>query len=99
MNNMQSLMAQAQRMQRDITKKQEEINKKEFIGKSGWLNITMNGKKEIKKIDIIYDGDLNEDKEMLADMMTIAFNDAIKQIETETKNKMGMYSSMLDGLM
>ncbi len=99
MNNMQSIMAQAQRMQRDITKKQDEINKKEFNGKSAWLNITMNGKKEIKKIDIIYDGDLNEDKEMLADMMTIAFNDAINQIEQETRNKMGMYSSMLDGLM
>ena len=43
--NMQNLMAQAQRMQKDITKKQEEIYKKTFVGKSEWIEITMNGKK------------------------------------------------------
>ena len=53
--NMQNLMAQAQRMQKDITKKQEEIYKKTFVGKSEWIEITMNGKKEITDLKIKYE--------------------------------------------
>ncbi len=96
--NIQNLMAQAQKMQKEITKKQEEIYMSTFIGKSEWVTVTMNGKKEISKIDITYTGDLNEDKEMLADMMTIALNDAFKQIEKEIENKLGAYSKQLGGL-
>lgn len=97
--NMQNLMAQAQRMQREITKKQEEIYKSVFVGESEWVRITMNGKKEIIKVEITYTGDLNEDKDMLADMITIAMNDAIKKIEKEIENKLGAYSKQLGGLM
>lgn len=97
--NMQNIMAQAQRMQKDITKKQEEIYKETFIGESEWVKVTMNGKKEIQKIDITYSGDLNDDKEMLADMITIAINDATNKIEKEIENKLGMYGNMLGGLM
>ena len=43
--NMQNLMAQAQKMQRDITKKKEEIDKMEFEGSSELVNIKVNGKK------------------------------------------------------
>ena len=46
--NMQQIMQQAQRMQRDITKKKEEIDKMEFLGKSEWVEIVFNGKREIK---------------------------------------------------
>ena len=97
--NMQNLMAQAQRMQREITQKQEEIFKTTFTGESEWVKVTMNGKKEIQKIDIIYSGDLNEDKEMLSDMIQIAINNAFSKIEKEIENKLGMYSKQLGGLM
>ena len=50
--NMQNLMAQAQKMQRDIQKKQEEINQTEFEGSSQAVKIIINGKKEIVKINI-----------------------------------------------
>jgi hypothetical protein len=96
--NMQNLMAQAQRMQKEITKKQEEIYKSTFIGESEWVKVTMTGKKEIVKVDITYTGDLNEDKDMLSDMITIAMNDAIKKIEREIENKLGAYSKQLGGL-
>lgn len=92
-------MAQAQRMQKEITKKQNEIYQTNFEGKSEWVTVTMNGKKEILKIDITYTGDLNEDKEMLADMITIAMNDAIKKIEREIEKKLGAYSKQLGGLL
>ena len=97
--NMQNLMAQAQRMQKEITQKQEEIYKMSFVGKSEWVNITINGKKEVEKVDIIYSGNIDDDREMLADMITIALNDAQKQVEKEIEAKLGMYSKQLGGLM
>ena len=63
--NMQSIMNQAKKMQNEITKKQEAIYKKEFTGESEWISIVLNGKKEMLKMTIKYDGDLNEDKDML----------------------------------
>lgn len=95
---MQNIMAQAQRMQREITKKQEEIYKSTFTGVSEWVKVTMTGKKTIEKIEITYTGDLNEDKDMLSDMITIAINDAIKAIDKEIENKLGPYSKQLGGL-
>ena len=97
--NMQNLMAQAQRMQKDITKKQEEIYKKTFVGKSEWIEITMNGKKEITDLKIKYEGDLNEDKDMLQDMLLLAMKDATSQIDKEVESSLGMYGNMLGGLM
>lgn len=97
--NMQNLMAQAQKMQREITKKQEDIYKMNFEGNSEWVKVIMNGKKEMVKIEITYSGNIDEDREMLADMITIAMNDAIKKIEKEIESKLGMYSKQLGGLM
>ena len=59
----------------------------------------MNGKKEIQKVEITYTGNLDEDREMLADMITIAMKDAMNKIEKEIESKLGMYSKQLGGLM
>lgn len=97
--NMQNLMAQAQRMQKDIQKKQEEINKTEYEASSGVVNVKINGKKEVLniKIDksIINDTD---DIDALEDMLKIAFNDAINKVNKDTENKMGVYAKGLNGL-
>lgn len=95
---MQNLIAQAQRMQNEITKKQDAIYKKTFVGKSEWVTITMTGDKKIKRIDITYTGDLNEEKEMLSDMMMLALNDAFNQIDKEIERQLGAYSKQLGGL-
>ena len=97
--NMQNLMAQAQRMQKEITKKQEEIYKTEYVGQSEWIEVKINGKKEVLSVKIKYDGDLNEDKEMLGDMISLALKDAITKVEEDITKKLGMYNSMLGGLM
>ena len=55
--NMQKLMAEAQKMQRDITKKQEELENTVFEGKSEWIELSMNGKYELKSFKITYDED------------------------------------------
>ena len=97
--NMQQIMQQAQRMQREITKKKDEIDAKIFEGKSEWVNVSFNGKKELKGFKIIKDGIIDEsDKEMLEDMILLAIKDAFTKIDREIEDKLGQYASM-SGLM
>jgi len=98
--NMQNLMAQAQKMQKDIQKKQAEIEETIFEGKSEWVDITMSGKREIKTIKINKNTLTDqEDIEILEDMIMIAMNDALKKVEEEFEKKLGAYGSGLSGLM
>lgn len=97
--NMQALMAQAQKMQRDVMKKKEELDSKLFTGKSEWVEVVFNGAKSLKSIKIIHEGTIeDDDKEILEDMLQIAINDAFAQIDKETEKAMGPYSSALNGL-
>jgi len=97
--NMQNMMAQAQKLQKDIQKKQAEIDETIFEGNSEWVKLTMSGKRDIKSLNINKDILKDEDDlEALEDMVIIAFNDAMKKIEDETEKKLGMYGN-LGGLM
>ncbi len=97
--NMQQLMQQAQRMQREITKKKDEIDAQIFEGKSEWVLVTFNGKKDLKSFKILKDGVIDEnDKEMLEDMILLAIKDAFSKINHEIEEKLGQYSAM-SGLM
>ncbi len=87
--NMQNLMAQAQRMQRDMQKKKEEIDKQLFTGKSEMVEVVFNGKKEMVSIKILNHDITSDDVEILEDMITIAINDAMKQIDKVIEEKMG----------
>ncbi len=97
--NMQSIMAQAQRMQRDLQKKKEEINAQLFPGKYEFVEVTLNGKKELVKISIQKDSLDKDDIEMLEDFIVLAQKDALVKIDKEFQAKMGQYAGMLDGLM
>ena len=98
--NMQALMQQAQKMQRDMTKKKEELNKKTFVGTSELVEVTFNGDKKLVSVKIKQEGSLDEeDKEILQDMFVIAVNDAMKKIDQETENMLGAYGSQLSGLL
>lgn len=93
--NMQQIMQQAQRMQRDIEKKKGALDAMTFQGKSEWIEIEFNGKKDIKSFKILKDGIIDEeDKEMLEDMIMIAIKDAFTKIENETEKKLGNFASM-----
>ena len=97
--NMQNLMAQAQKIQKDMKKKQEEIYNMEFEGKSEWVDILLTGDKKIKAFKIKNKENITgDDIEMLEDMVKIAFNEALDKIDKEYEKKMAMYSS-LGGLM
>lgn len=98
--NMQSIMAQAQKMQRDLQKKKDELNQETFTGKSDWVEVVFNGKKEMISVKITYQEVIStDDYEMLEDMIALAIKDAMNQIDKAFQEKMGSYAGMLDGLM
>lgn len=97
--NMNNLMAQAQKMQKDIQKKQDELNSMTFVGESEWINITLKGDKTIVKVEIKNKNNMDsEDLECLEDMIKISFDDAISKINKEIDKKMGMYGKLAGGL-
>lgn len=98
--NMQNLMAQAQKMQRDLQKKKDELNEQLFPGKSDWVEVVFNGNKELVSVKVLYTGEITaEDHDMLEDMFMLAVKDSMKKIEEAFQEKMGPYAGMLDGLM
>ena len=84
--NMQQMMAQAQKMQRELKKAQAELAQKEFvITKGGAVTVTVLGSKEIKSISIDKDAFDPDNKEMIEDMIALAINEAIQKIEEESE--------------
>ena len=96
--NMQALMQQAQKMQRDLTKKKDELNKKEFTGSSELVDVVFTGDKKLVSVNIKESDITSDDKEILEDMFTIAVNDAMKKIDKETDAMLGSYGSQFGGL-
>lgn len=95
--NMQNLMAQAQRMQKELEKANKEIEGTIFIGKSGAVEVQIDGKNKVQKVTICDDSVL-EDKDLLEDMLIVAFNDAFSQLDKMKKDKLGKYTNGLGGL-
>lgn len=84
--NMQQMMAQAQKMQRELRKAQAELAQKEFkVAKGGAVTVTVLGNKEIKAIEIDEDAFDPENKEMIQDMIALAINEAMAQIDEESE--------------
>ena len=84
--NMQQMMIQAQKMQRELKKAQAELAAKEFvITKGGAVTLTVLGSREIKSINIDKDAFDPDNKEMIEDMIALAINEAIQKIEEESE--------------
>ncbi|MBL1433404.1 MAG: YbaB/EbfC family nucleoid-associated protein [Gammaproteobacteria bacterium] len=83
------LMKQAQKMQENMQKAQDELAEMEVEGKSGGglVSVVMTGRHDLRKVTI--DESLMDDKEMLEDLVAAAVNDAVRAVETTTKDKMG----------
>ena len=81
--NMQQMMIQAQRMQRELKKALDELAKKEFTtNKSGAVTITMMGDGSLKSIEIDDDAFDAENKEMVQDLIVMGVNELSEKIET-----------------
>ena len=84
--NMQQMMAQAQKMQRELRKAQAELAQKEFkVAKGGAVTVTVLGNKEIKAIEIDNDAFDPENKDMIQDMIALAINEAMAKIDAESE--------------
>lgn len=93
--NIQAMMKQAQKLQNDMMKAKEEIDKMEFSSTNGLVTVKINGKKEVIDVVIEKDADFSlDDLEMLQDMIKIATNEAMEQVDKVTEDKMGRFSSI-----
>ena len=89
MKGLGQLMKQAQQMQEDMQKAQDELASLEVTGESGggMVKVLMTCKHEVRRLEI-EDSLLTDDKEMLEDLIAAAFNDAIRKIEETTQEKL-----------
>ena len=86
---MGNLMKQAQQMQANMEKAQQELANVEITGQSGggMVQIVMTGKHDVKRVSI-EDALLEDDKEMLEDLIAAAVNDAVRQVEKTSQDRM-----------
>jgi DNA-binding YbaB/EbfC family protein len=86
---MGNLMKQAQKMQEDMQKAQEEVASMEVEGQAGggMVKVVMNGRHEIRKVSLD-DSLMQDDKEMIEDLLAAAVNDAVRRVEQQTQEKM-----------
>ena len=96
--NIQAMMKQAQKLQRDMMSEKQQIDEKIFIGKSSIVEVEVKGDKTIKVVKINSESFDKDEIEMLEDMLVVAVNDAMKQIDKETEEKMGKYTQGMPGL-
>ena len=90
MNQMQ-MMKQAQKMQQDLLKMQQEMEEKEYEATAGGGVITavVSGKRELVRVTIDPEAVDPDDVEMLQDLLISAINECVKQIEDTSEAKMG----------
>ena len=91
-----NLMKQAQKMQEDMQKAQQEMANIEVTGQAGGglVKVTMTCKHDVKRI-IIDDSLVGDDKDMLEDLVAAAINDAVRMVEKTSSDK---FSGMTDGM-
>ena len=96
--NMNKIMKQAKEMQDKMMQTQKEIESMEIEGNSGGgaVKVKLNGKKEIISLDIS-DESLKDDKEMLEDLIIACINQAQKEVDKISKDKMGAISGGMPG--
>lgn len=84
-----NIMKQAQQMQENLRKAQEELAKIEVTGSSGGglVSVTMTCRHDVKRV-AIDPALLKDDKEMLEDLVAAAVNDAVRKVEAASQEKM-----------
>ena len=96
--NMQAMLKQAQKLQKDMMDEKKKIDEKIYEGKSGLVTIHMKGTKQLLDVNIDSEELDKDEVEMLQDMLVVALNDAMSQIDKETEQKMGKYTQGMPGL-
>jgi DNA-binding YbaB/EbfC family protein len=89
-----NLMKQAQQMQEDMQKAQEELANMEVTGQAGgdMVSIVMTGRHDVRRVSID-DSLLKDDKDMLEDLIAAAVNDAVRKVEAVSQERMASMTS------
>ena len=95
--NLSDLMKQAQKMQEDMQKAQEELANVEILGEAGagLVSVIMTGRHDVKRVNID-PAVLTEDKEVLEDLLAAAVNDAVRKVEAHNQQAMAGLASGLN---
>lgn len=88
------IMKQAQRMQENLKRAQEELATMEVTGQAGGgvVKVVMTGRHDVRRVTID-PSLLSDDKEMVEDLVAAAVNDAVQQVDKQTQDKMGGLTS------
>ena len=95
--NIQAMMAQAKKLQKELEKTTSEIEGKTFTYENENILVECLGTNELTKVEIKND-DILVDKELLADVLLVAVNDVLNQVKKEKDSKLGKYTNGLGGL-
>ncbi|MCL2183043.1 MAG: YbaB/EbfC family nucleoid-associated protein [Chitinispirillia bacterium] len=97
MKNMNKLLKQAQKMQSQVLKAQEELQRKEYEGASGggMVKVVVNGKNELVSVKINKEVVDPDDVEMLEDLIVAAHSNALEQVKGESDSVFGSIQSGL----
>lgn len=97
--NMNNLMKQAQKMQRQMEENQKALQEKEFTASAGGgaVKVTISGKKEVTKVKLAEEVVDPEDIEMLEDLIMAATNEALRKVEEESAAVMSKLTGGLGG--
>ena len=97
--NMNNLMKQAQKMQRQMEEGQKELEAKEFTAKAGGgaVEVTVTGKKEVTKVQLSEEVVDPDDIEMLQDLIMAATNEALRMAEEANNELVGKMTGGLGG--
>lgn len=96
--NIQAMMKQAQKLQKNMMDEKNKIDEMTFTSKNSFVTVNMKGTKEVS--NILIDSELLEkdDIEMLQDIIMVCVNDCIHQIDVETEKRLGKYTQGMPGL-
>ena len=97
--NMNNLMKQAQKMQRQMEENQKALEEKEFIATAGGgaVEVSISGKREVTKVKLSEEVVDPDDIETLQDIIIAATNEALKQAEEANNDLMGKMTGGLGG--
>ncbi|MDR2465414.1 MAG: YbaB/EbfC family nucleoid-associated protein [Streptococcaceae bacterium] len=97
MGNMQQMMKQAQKLQKQMLEAQETLAKQDFLGVSTneYVKATFSGDKQLKTVEFHEDVVDPEDTDLLSDMVVMAVNDALSKIDAASEKTMGKFGKGL----
>lgn len=96
--NIQAMMKQAQKLQKDMMDAKKQIDETIFEVTKSFVTVTAKGNKKIQSIKIDIETLDKDEIEMTQDLIQVAINELMDKIDSEVENKMGKYTQGMPGL-